>query len=73
MKDSTNRYRTPAKRAAYEYALHIAHTTGDICQLLLHVKIANRLNPDLSHEVRKQVAAKAIRVERGRRRKHKKS
>lgn len=67
MAHKTNRYKKPNKRAAYERALELAKLyTLDPGA---HLDLAKELGSyELSREERKQVAAKAIRVERGRRR-----
>ncbi len=68
MTDPTNRYRIPAKRAAYEEAILLASKT-DTLDTQAYLRILQSLAPyELSHENRLQVAAKAVRVERYRRR-----
>jgi hypothetical protein len=63
MADKTNRYKSPAKREAYELALALAERQDE---LDFHA-IAGQLDPDHKREDRRQVAAKAVRVIRGRR------
>ena len=68
MTDPTNRYRIPAKRAAYEKALQVAAAIDISKGRAFHdIYLSTKLY-ELSHENRRQVAAKALRVERGRRR-----
>lgn len=61
--DKTNRFKRQDKREAYEHALELARKQERLDQLA----IAKQLDPNLSREDRRQVAAKAIRVVRGRR------
>lgn len=67
----TNRYKKPEKRAAYERALELAGQLSDdaIWKRGAYWNIANQLDSNLSREDRRQIAAKAIRVTRGIRRK----
>lgn len=61
--DKTNRFKRQDKREAYEHALELARQQEKLDQLA----IFRQLDPDLSREDRRQVAAKAVRVVRGRR------
>lgn len=67
--DQTNRYRKPERREAYEYALRLASqmSDADLWQWATHLEIALMLENSIPREIRKQIAAKAIRVIRHRR------
>lgn len=68
MTDPTNRYRLPAKRAAYEEAIQLA-SSADALDTPTYRRIIQALaSYKIRHKARLQVTAKAIRVERWRRR-----
>ena len=63
MADRTNRYRRADHRAAYERALELAQDES-----LSHFTIARALDRAIVRGKRQQIAAKAVRVARHRRR-----
>lgn len=66
MAHRTNRYKKPAKRQAYERALELARTyTLDPGA---HIDLARELPNTLTRQERLSIAAKAVYVTRGRRR-----
>lgn len=67
MTDKTNRYRREDKRDAYEVALSLAEQQDELTHPDAYLTIFKQLDPNLDREARRQVAAKAVRVIRGRR------
>lgn len=67
MTDRTNRYRRQDRRDAYEKALKLAKAMEELKHPEAFLEIFKQLDPNLSREGRRQVAAKAVRVVRGRR------
>lgn len=67
MTDRTNRFRKPERRAAYEAALRLAEAKDGL-QPGDHLAIARQLDSSIPRDARKQIAAKAVRVTRWRKR-----
>lgn len=71
MTDPTNRYHILENSRAYEEALILARQLPDLYTPDVIFDLARHLNPDLPRESRRQIAAKAILVTRGRLREQK--